>query len=326
MSSVIVCFQCKKQMGVPPGVQQVGCPSCGAMNNLAPQPMLAAPVVMVAPPVHQVMTDIMGILGPQKAILMRQKLDLLEALTGWEQRNKYKVSTKPHGKGDKPEEWQDDTFTEALDKGHILTLKEESECCQRQICRPMHTLSIKVKGGSDTKMDGETLATFDRPFKCTVLCCCMLFNPQVLTSTIKGGQVVGRTIQHWKLIQNFLVCQRYWRVVDADGKDRYMIHDYFCCNENMCAPSCCCPVRTINIMTPDESKVVGSIVNVWPGCNFRACLGQYDNYILNFPEDASPADKVNLLGALVLVEYMVFEKKPKKNNNNGLAGVALGAM
>jgi hypothetical protein len=281
-----------------------------------------AAAVAVAAPVHQSMTDVLGILGPQKGVLMRQKLDVLEALSGWERRNKYQVSTKPHDKGDSPKEWEDKTFKDALKKGHILTLKEDSECCQRQICRPMHSFRIKVKGGDDTKADGESLAEFDRPFKCSIVCCCKLFNPSTLTASLKGGQVTGRVIHHWPFINNFMVCNRWWRVVDADGKDKYMIHDNFCCNENMCAPSCFCPVRTIDIMTPDETKKVGSIVNIWPGCNLRACLGQVDNYILNFPEDATPTDKLNLLGALVLVEYMVFEKKPRDQGDGGLGGLA----
>jgi hypothetical protein len=322
---VIVCYQCKNQMGVPPGAMQAGCPTCNAVNNVQPQGMpmatpMASPVVMVAPPVHQMMTDVLGILGPQKGILMRQKVDLLEALSGWEMRNKYTVSIKPHDKGDAPQEWEDETFKKALKHGHILSMKEESDCCQRQCCRPRHSFTIKVKGGNDTKMDGETLAEFDRPFKCTCICCCTLFNPQVLTAALKGGKVTGRVIQHWPLINNLMLCTRYWRVVDGEGKDKYMIYDNFCCNENMFAPSCFCPVHTIDIMTPDQSKKLGSIVNIWPGCNFRSlCAPAVDNYILNFPADASPEDKLNLLGALVLVEYMVFEKKPRNDNNAALA-------
>jgi hypothetical protein len=113
-------------------------------------------------------------------------------------------------------------------------------------------------------------------------------------------------------------------VVDADGKDVYMIRDDFCCNENMCAPSICCPVRTIDILTPDMNTKVGSIVDVFPGCNIRGCVGTADNYILNFPETATPTDKLNLLGALILIEYMVFEKKPDNNNDGGLGGLGGG--
>jgi hypothetical protein len=277
----------------------------------------------VAAPVHQVMTDVLGILGAQKGILMRQKLDVLEAVSGWEKRNKYQVALKPHDKGDDPKDWEDKTFKDALKKGHILTMKEDSECCQRQLCRPFHSLRVKVKGGEDTKVDGDSLAEFDRPCKCTMLCCCWLINPQVLTSTLKGGQVTGKVIQHWPMMNNFLICNRHWRVVDADGKDKYMIRQNFCCNENMFAPSCCFPVHTIDIMTPDQTKKVGSIVNIFPGCSLRAlfCLGQIDNYILNFPEDATPTDKLNLLGALVLVEYMVFEKKYCEGGMGGLGGM-----
>lgn len=279
--------------------------------------MVDTGIQYVAPPVQQVMTDIFGILGPQKGILMRQRFELIEALSSWERRNKYQVATKPTDKGNEPGEWEDKTFKDQLKHGHILTLKEESDCCQRQCCRPWHSLTIKIKGGDATAADGETLAEFDRPFACTMLCCCMLVNPQILTVSAKGKET-GKVIQHWTCIQNIVCCQRYWRVVDAEGKDSYLIHDDFVCNSNCWAPSICCPVRKISILTPDENRTeVGSIVNVFPGCNLRGCTGTADNYILNFPDAASPADKLNLLGALTLIEYMVFEKKPDNNNGGG---------
>jgi len=283
---------------------------------------MAAPATLVAAPAHQSMTDILSILGTQKGLLMRQKTDLLEAISGWERRNKYQVATRPHDKGDDPKDWEDATFKKALKHGHILTLKEESDCCQRQVCRPMHSFRIKVKGGEDTKADGDTLAEFDRPFKCQLVCCCKLFNPSTMTNSLKGGQVTGRTIYHWPMIKNFMICTNYWRVVDAEGNDKYMIYDDFCCNKNMCAPSCCCPVRTIQIQTPDQTQNVGSIINYWAGCNLRSFFHPaVDNYVLNYPADATPTDKFNLLGALLLVEYMVFEKKPRDNNGGGLGGL-----
>jgi len=269
----------------------------------------------VAPPAQQ-MTDVLQILAPQKGILMAQRLDLLEALVGWEQRNKYGVSTLPAEGGD-PALWEDRTFMKNLKKGHLLSLKEESDCCQRQMCRPRHSLTIKVKGGDATTADGVSLAEFDRPFKCTLNCCCCLFNPQVLTVTIKG-QETGRVVQHYPCSTAFFCCKRYWKVLDAQGKETYLIRDDFCCNGNMCAPSCCCRVRTIDILTPDETTKVGSVLNIFPGCNFKGCFGSFDNYALIFPETASPTDKLNLLGALALIEYMVFEKKPD-NSGSGLS-------
>jgi len=318
--NVFMCFQCRNQMAFPPGVTQGQCPSCGAMNNTAgqvPQAVMYAPQAVMVAPQMQVMTDILGILAPHKGLLMRQRLDLLEAVTGYERRNKYQVAAKPEGKGDDPSEWEDHTFKKQLKHGNLLTLKEESDCCQRQCCRPRHTFKIKIKGGSDTSTDGESLAHFDRPFACTILCCCVLLNPQVLTISIKGTET-GKVIQHWPCMNNLLPCHRYWRVVDGNGKDVYMIKSDQCCNTNLCAPSCCCPARTIDILTPDQSTKVGSIVDVFPGCNLRGCAGTADNYILNFPDTATPVDKLNLLGALILIEYMVFEKKP--SDESGMAG------
>jgi len=274
---------------------------------------------------QQMADDVLSILAPQKGILMRQRLDLLEVIFGWEQRNKYGVATKPVGRGNSASEWQDDTFRDQLRQGHLLTLKEESECCERQCCRPYHSLSIKVKGGQETRSDGVNLAEFDRPFKCTMVCCGVLCNPQTITAKINGN-VTGQVVQHWPCSNNFLCCHRYWRVLDADGKDKYMIHQDFCCNENMCAPSMCCPVNTIDILTPDQSQKVGQIVDIWPGCNARGCIGTYDNYIMDFPDAATPTDKLNLLAALILIEYMVFEKKQKKNNGNADAGLLVGGV
>lgn len=316
-AAVISCYQCHSQMAMAPGVLQAYCPSCGAANQMAAPGGIPSAVPIVAPvaPVAQVMTDVLQILAPQKGILMRQKLDIMEAFVAYEWRNKYKVASLP---ATVPVEWNDEVFQEQLSKGHLLTLKEESDCCERQLCRPRHSLKIKIKGGDDSKADGTNLdAQFERPFQCTLLCCCTLFFPQVLTASANGKET-GKVIQHWPCINNFLVCQRHWRVVDGTGKDVYMIRDDFCCNANMCAPTICCPIRTIDILTPDMNTKVGSIVNTWPGCNARACIGSADNYMVNFPDAATPEDKFNLLGALILIEYMVFEKKPNNNNNNSI--------
>lgn len=277
-------------------------------------PVAYAPQVLVAPPAQQ-MTDVLQILAPQKGVLMAQRMDLLEALVGWEQRNKYGVSMLPPDGGD-PALWEDKTFMKQLKRGHLLSLKEESECCNRQCCRPWHTFSIKVKGGDATTADGVSLAEFDRPFKCTCVCCCFLLNPQVLTISIKG-QETGRVVQHYPCSNSIFCCRRYWRVLDAQGKDTYMIRDDFCCNGNMYAPSLCCRVRNIDILTPDETTKVGSLMNIFPGCNIKGCIGGFDNYVLTFPETASPTDKLNLLGALILIEYMVFEKKPSNDGGGG---------
>lgn len=288
-------------MAMAPGVAQALCPSCGAVNQMNM-------------PTAQVMTDALKILGPQKGILMRQKLDLAEAFVAWQWRNKYKVANLPTTE---PEEWTDDAFKSQLKKGHLLTLKEESGCCMRQCCRPRHSFKIKVKGGDDSNADGQTMGEFDRPFQCSMICCFWLICPQVLTATANGKET-GKVIHHWPCINNIFLCHRYWRVVDGSGKDVYMIYDNSCCNSNLFAPNCCCKVHTIDIMTPDMTTKVGSIKNIWPGCNLRGCIATADNYVMTFPENASPEDKFNLLGALVLIEYMLFEKQPNQDAAIGL--------
>jgi hypothetical protein len=53
----------------------------------------------------------------------------------------------------------------------------------------------------------------------------------------------------------------------------------------------------------DMKTDVGSIKNVWPGCNARGlcCGASIDNYVVNLPPDATADQKALLLTALFLV-------------------------
>jgi hypothetical protein len=97
-------------------------------------------------------------------------------------------------------------------------------------------------------------------------------------------------------------------VNDANGATTHVIEQDVCCNANCLAPTCCCPIHKLNIKDPSEERVVGSVENIFPGCSIRTlfCSNLIDNYRLTFPTNATPEDKANILGALFLIDYMVF--------------------
>jgi hypothetical protein len=119
-------------------------------------------------------------------------------------------------------------------------------------------------------------------------------------------QKIGTTTQDWRFWQAMCL-KRYWKVTDGQDVHQYTVVDDMCCNENCCAPSPCAPVRELAIYKPDEQEVVGSLQNLFPGCNMRM-FANTDSYKLTFPEDASADQKAMLLAATFLIEYQLFEK------------------
>jgi len=209
------------------------------------------------------------------------------------------------------EPWKDDVFK--ANRGHMY-LKEESECLDKCCCGNFRAFTMHTYVGS--KSEQEVLR-YKRPFKCPILCCCMMPWPQEIhTHDAKSDAKIGSVIQDWRIIPACLG-KFYWKVVDGDGATTHVIERNVCCNANMFAPNCICEIHRFDIKSADETQVVGSIENIWAGCSLRSlCFRQLiDNYRLTFPQNATPQDKANLLGALVLIDFMLFSSAP---NDDGL--------
>lgn len=246
-------------------------------------------------PGAQVMSD-------ASTLLIRQKADFLESVSCFEKKNKYKVATLQ--KKDEElfvEKWDRDAFK---NMPNALTLTEESKWWCR-IC-----LKSNREFSMDATLEGsDTVAyKFHRPFKCSILCCCVLFNPQEINIADGEGKPLGKVQQDFRCVDAF--CNKvYWKVTDASDAVQYVIKDNFCCNSNMCAPSCCCTVHNLDILDPAESNSLGNIQSIFPGCNIRAFCSTADNFKLVLPAEASPDQKALLLGGLMLVDFMMFEKE-----------------
>lgn len=292
------------------------------------QPMMMQQPMMMAPGQQQ-MTDapyrgggICEILAPKQGLIVRQKLDLLDIFMPQcpMKQNKYKVGSYKKGeRGEDPDSWEDKKFKKMLKTGKLFTIKEKSECSDRFCCGSYRGFTASVTstkgagGGSKVKV-----AKITRPFKCTMICCCFMINPQEISMEDHNGLAIGRTVYDFRL-PDACCLKRRWKVTNGKTEEaQYYLIDDVCCNTNQCAPSCLCPVRTINI-TDQVDKPVGFIKDYFPGCNLRGCAGTADNFRLEFPEHCTPDMKAQLLASTILLDYMLFEKAEDDQNSNGLA-------
>lgn len=266
--------------------------------------LVATPVNVAPGPAVQSMSDggsFQNHLVSQPGLLVRQRLRLKNCIPCLN-KSAYDVGTFPQGL-DPTGEWEDDVFANA--RGH-MTASEESDCFCRWYCGNFRAFTMHVFGGPQAQ--NNEILTMQRPFKLPCLPCC--YPQRIENNDAKTGAKIGVVEQDFRCVQEFFCGKSYWKVYDKNDNTKYVIERDVCCNKNMCAPSCCVPIHRFDIYDKDEQQVVGSLENIFPGCNLRLCFhGLIDNYRLTFPKDATPEDKANLFAATLLVDYMVFSNK-----------------
>jgi hypothetical protein len=230
-------------------------------------------------------------------IFIKQKFELLEALTGCEQGNTYNVF--PLGKdGDK--------------KGKkIFKCKEKSSCFAKQCmsgdCRPFQ-LKINLEDASE-ELDNEAFLLLDRPCKCTCLC----FNrPELTVSFVEDGknEFIGKIVDPWTC------CNIINEVYDKDNNLKYKVEGS-CLQIGMhCkGPFECCESIDFEVKTP-SGDVVSSIKKKSPGC-LQAMVSDSDNFAVHFPANATKEDKALLMCVALFLDYRYFEEKGGAQGQNG---------
>eukprot|EP00854_Cymbomonas_tetramitiformis_P028055 gene28055-34703_t len=204
-------------------------------------------------------------LAPIPAVMVKQQLQLLEAFCPMcEKQNKYQI--KPVGKevftGTPP----DNNAFEA--QPTLLSVQEQSTCFCRFCLRNNREFNMTL-GGTDAQGVQHNYINLHRPFKCTIFCCCFMFNPQELTISSSAGMPLGK-VEH------------EWRFLDA----------------------CLMPGLTFW----HKGNTIAQFQNVFPGF-LRGCVADADNLLLEFPAGSTPTQKALLLGALFLIDFMYFEKE-----------------
>ena len=171
-------------------------------------------------------------------LFVKQKVEKLEALTGFETENKYKIYlTGP------------DCVRGANQKAYF-TAKEKSDCLSRQCCGNMRAFEMKIEAPDD-----QVVLHLDRPFKCTC-CCCNLPEMQIQDA---AGNKIG-TVKNI-----FDCCGDKFDILDHNDEPVLKIHGD-CCQWGKCCTCPCGPCSEVHYdITNPTTGSSGYIKKVWSG-------------------------------------------------------------
>ena len=194
-----------------------------------------------------------------------------------------------------------------IGKKMLFKCKEQSECCQRNCCPAgarEFLMAIKHVEPNKETDDNFTKANISayKPFKCT---CCCLERPEM--NVIVNGNLVG-TVE-----QPFYCCDPIFTIKDKFGKLKYFIwadccQCGYCCGNNICGKL---SETWFNIYYDQrKSEVVGKIVK--KVAKLSEMITNADSYLITFPPYATPADKLLLITAALMIDYQYFENSPER--------------
>ncbi|XP_053537934.1 phospholipid scramblase 1 isoform X2 [Ictalurus punctatus] len=158
-------------------------------------------------------------------LLVHQKVELIEAIFGWETNNQYVVKNNVGQQ--------------------VLLAVEESDVCTRIVCCSGRSFTIHVRDNM-----GQEVLTLTRPLKCSSCWfpCCL----QELEVQVPPGTAIGYVMQDWHpYLPKFTIRDERKRAV-------LRIVGPFCdCN--------CCSDVVFKVTSLDEALVIGRISKQWAG-------------------------------------------------------------
>jgi len=226
-------------------------------------------------------------LEDRQGIFIKQKLDVAEVILCCEQANTYSVF--PLGND---EEKRGKKFYKC---------KEISSCfakqCMSGACRPF-VLNVNLED-DDEELDNEPFLLLNRPCKCTFFC---FDRPEMSIRYVEDGRndYLGKVKNLWQC------CGVRFEVFDALDNLKFVIYGDMCQWGMWCrAPCDTCENIDYDIRSP-SGEVISTIKKKSQGC-VKATVSDADNYVINFPNDATKEEKALLMSAALLLDYLYFE-------------------
>jgi len=210
-------------------------------------------------------------------ILIHQQVELFEAFTGIETKNKFVIKNSVGQQ--------------------CFYAYEESDLCMRLCCGPARGFLMHIVDNT-----GKEVIRITRPFQCCAGCCwcadaeCCSFRLQI---EAPEGNVIGS-------IHQMGSCWRPWyEVKDATGESVFKIKGPCCICSGICC-TCDFPFNILPSMGGSEEPV-GRIIKQWSGLTKEA-FTDATNFSLTFPKDLDVRMKAALIGATFLIDIMFFER------------------
>lgn len=217
-------------------------------------------------------------------LLVKQQIELLEAFTGWESANKYKIQN---------------TMGQ-----QVFFAAEESDACSRQCCGPQRSFTIHI-----TDNLNQEIIRVKREFKCCAgcpWCACIDALAHEVTIEAPVGQVVGYVKQQQSCIE-----PRY-SIMNAEHQEVLSITGPCC----IISGPCCQWDQEFIVHSKDGQTEVGKISKQWSGL-LREYFTDADNFGVSFPMDLDVKMKAVMLGAVFLIDFMFFEQNQQNRDNRG---------
>ena len=251
----------------------------------------------------QLVPDALNELINAKEVIIEQKIELMEALTGCETPNRYNVFLIDKNK----------------QKKFLFKCKEDSNWFCRN-CVPSSNRSFYLKmhhiRSSNKNTDyKQTIADFERPFMFTCLCCCRpqmdgYFKGEESSEINSSTQKYGMKENMGKVIEPFS-CGPTLLIYGTDGKVRWKVYGEYC--------QCGFWARDISVgkcyevdfwiyendADVSNAKPVGNIHKVFKGLS--ELVTDSDAFILTFPKKANAIERLMLIGSVIMIDYRFYE-------------------
>lgn len=321
------------QGAYPPGAY-AGPAAAYAPGFAPPGYGMANPIQM--PQIQAIAPNLMSTLAAVRGLYIKQDISWVEQLTGCDTQNKYQVSAWDPERSAAAEA-ADGLAKDGIVSEPLLKFAEKSNWCLRQLLkagRGFHmaafpisprigTFAMPLREQPFAPMDWPDTLVFERPFKCTMAC---FFRPRLRVRSNAMGYI-GEAYSPFTCM-NPIIHVRPPTELPADapanvaaevtaelGKTWYVVRGE-CCQWGLHAAmlpfSNCCKKVSFYIYDPRDtsfSTPLGEIARVFGGC-CREALTVADSFTITFPQNADPIKRATLLGAVMLLEYMLFVKEP----------------
>ncbi|XP_022085440.1 phospholipid scramblase 1-like [Acanthaster planci] len=210
-------------------------------------------------------------------LLIHQQIEVFEALTNIETKNRYAVKN---------------TMGQ-----QVFFAYEESGVWMRVCCQSERGFVLHVVDNF-----GQEVIRIERPFKCWAGCCwcanvdCCSWEVNVESPP---GYRIGRIRQ----------CQSAWKpyfdIFDASDNTVLKIGGPCCA----CQQVCCRSDVEFNVFSAEGGIEVGKITKQWGGM-VKEYLTEADNFGVSFPQDLDVKMKAVMVAAAFLIDFMFFEMEP----------------
>ena len=234
-------------------------------------------------------------LGNCTGVEIKQQPEFFEMITGCETANRYHVF------GQSPQGIK-----------YLFKCNERSGWCMRNCCPSnvrqfdMNITHISSTNSMVTELKKD-FANIFKPFKCTICC---INRPQIFLTLNDGNKRVGM-IRH-----TFTLCDPEFEIYDENHSLKYII-TADCCQCGLLFNNAFFGKISeviFNILIPSKNQVVGTLIK--KSANAAELVIDADSYQINFPQTATPTDKLLIIALGLMIDYQYFETNSSDKTHN----------